>query len=33
MKAQFALDRGSLYGNNVGQLISITYNGNLTLRK
>ena len=32
-RAQFALDRGDLYGNNVGGLISVTYHGNFTLGK
>ena len=31
--AQLALDRGKLYGNNVGALLSVTYHGNFTLGK
>lgn len=31
IKAQLAMDRGSLTGNNTGALVSITYNGNFTL--
>ena len=33
VKAQFALDRGTLTGNNVGALVSVTYSGNFTLGK
>jgi len=32
-KGQVAFDSGSLYGDNVGGLLSVTYHGNLTLRK
>ena len=32
-KAQFAFDHGSLYGNNTGALLCVSYHGNLTLRK
>ncbi len=31
--AQLAVDRGKLYGNNVGALVSVTYHGNFTLGK
>ena len=31
MKAQFAFDRGKLYGNTMGGLVSITYHGNFGL--
>lgn len=33
IKAQLALDHGKLLGNNVGALVSVTYNGNFTLSK
>jgi len=33
VKAQFAFDRGSLYGDATGGLLSVTYRGNLTLGK
>lgn len=32
-KAQFALDHGTLLGNNCGALLSISYHGNFTLKK
>ena len=32
-RAQLALDRGDLYGNNLGGLITVSYHGNLTLGK
>lgn len=31
IKAQFAMDRGTLTGNNTGALVSVTYNGNFTI--
>lgn len=33
IKGQIAFDAGSLYGNNFGALVSLTYKGNLTFRK
>jgi len=33
IKAQLALDRGKMIGDNTGALVSVTYNGNFTLGK